>query len=195
MERCSGRRDRCAALEWYVVPTPWPGTNGLTYGLWSQTGSAASPPGRTRRRRNRPRWRSLSGPAAPPDAGLGNIPTTRRCPRAVGGAHTSPPSSAAAGRPRPWRSGDSGGPLDSHISPSFSTSNVSVSELARSCTPSISKTPEAGRFFAFPGLPSAAVDAHLTLQFTGPTVGSHRLLQLDPGPGRSRRTSLPEGQC
>jgi hypothetical protein len=35
MERCSGRRGHYAALEWYVVPTPWPGTNGLTYGLWS----------------------------------------------------------------------------------------------------------------------------------------------------------------
>jgi hypothetical protein len=36
MERCSGRRGHYAALEWYVVPTPWPGgTNGLTHGLWS----------------------------------------------------------------------------------------------------------------------------------------------------------------
>ena len=52
MERCSGRRGRYAALEWYVVPTSWPGTDGLTYGLWSLTASAASPPGRTRRRRN-----------------------------------------------------------------------------------------------------------------------------------------------
>jgi hypothetical protein len=35
MERCSGRRGHYAALEWYVVPTPWPGANGLTHGLWS----------------------------------------------------------------------------------------------------------------------------------------------------------------